>query len=102
MWIDTHCHLDADEFDVDRDAVVARARAAGVSMVVIPPGHVDHFQKAAQVAHEYRFAYALGLHPLWIDRPTFPMTYFLTVFAHNSAATFVTCACSTSQSKMAA
>lgn len=68
MWIDTHCHLDAEEFDADRDAVVDRARAAGVSMVVIPPGHVDHFEKAAQVAHKYRFAYALGLHPLWIDR----------------------------------
>jgi TatD DNase family protein len=68
MWIDTHCHLDADEFDSDRDAVVARARAAGVSMIVLPPGHVDHFAKAARVAHDYRFAYALGLHPLWIDR----------------------------------
>src|SRR5262249_48515061 len=68
MWIDTHCHLDAEEFDADRDAVVARARAAGVSMMVIPPGHVDHFAKASQVAHHYGFAYALGLHPLWIDR----------------------------------
>jgi len=68
MWIDTHCHLDADEFDPDRDAVVSRARLAGVSMMVIPPGHVDHFQKAARVAHTYRFAYALGLHPLWIER----------------------------------
>jgi TatD DNase family protein len=68
MWIDTHCHLDAEEFDTDRDAVVARARTAGVSMVVIPPGHVDHFAKARQVAHDHGFAYALGLHPLWIDR----------------------------------
>jgi TatD DNase family protein len=68
MWIDTHCHLDADEFDSDRAAVVERARTAGVSMVVIPPGHVQHFEKTAAVAHEYRFAYALGLHPLWVDR----------------------------------
>src|SRR5215471_11038746 len=68
MWIDTHCHLDAEEFDSDRNAVVARARAAGVSMLVIPPGHVEHFEKAGRVAHEYGFAYALGLHPLWIDR----------------------------------
>jgi TatD DNase family protein len=68
MWIDTHCHLDADEFDADRDAVVERARAAGVSMVVMPPGHVDHFEKTMRVAHQYGFAYALGMHPLWIDR----------------------------------
>jgi TatD DNase family protein len=68
MWIDTHCHLDADEFSPDRDAVVARARERGVSMVVIPPGHVDHFDATAAVAHAYRFAYALGMHPLWIDR----------------------------------
>ncbi|MDZ7653110.1 MAG: TatD family hydrolase [Burkholderiaceae bacterium] len=68
MLIDTHCHLDADEFDADRDAVVARARAGGVSMMVLPAGHVDHFAQCAAVAHEFGFAYALGTHPLWIDR----------------------------------
>lgn len=68
MWIDTHCHLDADEFDADRAAVVARARAAGVSMIVMPVGHVDDREKAAAVAAEYGFAYALGIHPLWLDR----------------------------------
>jgi TatD DNase family protein len=68
MWIDTHCHLDADEFDADRAAVVARARAAGVTMMVIPVGHVDDGAKAAAIAREHGFAYALGIHPLWIDR----------------------------------
>jgi len=67
MWIDTHCHLDADEFDADRDAVVARARAAGVSMVVMPTGHIDERDKAAEVAAQHGFAYALGIHPLWLD-----------------------------------
>lgn len=68
MWIDTHCHLDADEFASDRDAVVARARERGVSMVVIPPGHVDHFEGTMAVAHAYSFAYGLGVHPLFVDR----------------------------------
>ncbi len=68
MWIDTHCHLDAEAFDADRDAVVARARAAGVSMMVLPAAHVDHFEDVARLAHRYGLAYALGIHPLWIDR----------------------------------
>jgi len=67
MWIDTHCHLDADEFDSDRDAVVARARDAGVTMLVVPTGRVDDIAKASAIAHQYRFAYAAGMHPLWIS-----------------------------------
>lgn len=66
MWIDTHCHLDADEFDADRDAAVERARAAGVSMVVMPAGHIDERDQAAEVARRHGYAYALGMHPLWL------------------------------------
>lgn len=66
MWIDTHCHLDADEFDRDRDEVVARAREAGVGMMVIPTGHVDERDEVREIAHRHGFAYALGLHPLWL------------------------------------
>jgi len=66
VWIDTHCHLDAPEFDADRAAVVARARAAGVGQMVIPAVAAAHFQAARALAHEHGLAYALGLHPLWL------------------------------------
>ena len=68
MWIDTHCHLDAEVFDADRDAVVARAVAAGVRMCVLAAGHPEHFAQTVAVAHRYGYAYALGIHPLWVDR----------------------------------
>lgn len=68
MLIDTHCHLDADEFDADRDAVVARARAAGVALMVLPAAHVGHFAQTAEIARRYGCVYAFGIHPLWIDR----------------------------------
>lgn len=66
-WIDTHCHLDAAEFDADRAAVWQRARAAGVAMAVLPAVAVDHFERVRALAHELQLAYALGLHPLWLQ-----------------------------------
>ena len=68
MWIDTHCHLDAPEFDADRDAVVARARAAGVAQLVLPAVEVAHFAAVRELAHAHGFAYALGIHPLYVHR----------------------------------
>ena len=67
MWIDTHCHLDAEEFDDDREAVVARARAVGVSRIVMPAGHIDDFGKARAIAERHDAAYAIGMHPLWLE-----------------------------------
>ena len=67
-WIDTHCHLDAPEFDADRDAVLARARAAGVTQLVLPAVAADHFDTVRALAHQHHLAYALGIHPLWVDR----------------------------------
>ncbi len=68
MWIDTHCHLDAPEFDVDRDAVVARARAAGVRRLVLPAVAAAHFEPMVTLAARLGEAYALGIHPLFVDR----------------------------------
>ncbi|MBW8758816.1 MAG: TatD family hydrolase [Burkholderiales bacterium] len=66
QWIDTHCHLDAREFDADRAAVVARANAAGVTMQVLPAVGVFNFDTVRALAHEYGLAYALGIHPLCV------------------------------------
>jgi TatD DNase family protein len=67
-WIDTHCHLDAGEFDADREAVVARARAAGVGLLVLPAVEVANFEVVQRLARDHGFAYALGIHPLYVDR----------------------------------
>ena len=65
-WIDTHCHLDAPEFDADRPAVLARARAAGVGMLVLPAVQAGHFEAVRALAHQQGLAYALGIHPLCV------------------------------------
>ena len=66
MWTDTHCHLDASEFDADRDAVVARARAAGVSQIVIPAVVAGNFERVRALAHAHGYSYTLGIHPLYV------------------------------------
>jgi TatD DNase family protein len=66
-WIDTHCHLDAAEFESDRDQVVQRARDAGVSQIVLPAVAVSNFDAVRALAHRHCFAYALGIHPLAVD-----------------------------------
>ena len=68
MWTDTHCHLDAPEFDADRASVVARARATGVAQIVVPAVEVANFETVRALAHQHGCAYALGIHPLYVSR----------------------------------
>ncbi len=68
MWIDSHCHLDAPEFDADRTQVVQRAASAGVCMQVLPAVEVNNFDAVRELAHAHGLAYALGIHPLRVDR----------------------------------
>lgn len=65
MWIDTHCHLDAGEFDADRDTVAAAAATAGVTGIVLPAVAVSNFAAVRALAHRHASCvYALGIHPL--------------------------------------
>ena len=68
MWIDTHCHLDAREFDADRSEVVARAAVAGVRQIVLPAVDVHNLATVRELAHRHGLVYALGIHPLCVDR----------------------------------
>ncbi|MES2243567.1 MAG: TatD family hydrolase [Pseudomonadota bacterium] len=67
-WIDTHCHLDAPEFDRDRAAVRARATAAGVVHCVLPAVGVFDFGVVRTLAHDFGDSYALGIHPLFVGQ----------------------------------
>ena len=83
MWIDSHCHLDAAEFDADRDAVRAVARQAGVSVCVIPAVERANFGKVKALAHENDDVYALGIHPLYVPKANNDdLTFLETQLAH--------------------
>jgi len=67
MLIDTHCHLDAAEFDADRDAVHAAALAAGVARIVVPAVAVDGFERVKSTCARYPGCVAaFGIHPLYV------------------------------------
>jgi len=69
MLFDTHCHLDAAEFDHDRAQVIARAQAAGVQAIVIPAVEVANFDRVRMLAHSFAQGfYALGIHPMYVER----------------------------------
>ncbi|HEU4732507.1 MAG TPA: TatD family hydrolase [Kofleriaceae bacterium] len=64
--IDTHCHLDVAAFDADRDAVVARATAAGVSGILIPAIRPRTWHHVCALARRHAAAgvqFAIGIHP---------------------------------------
>ena len=63
--VDSHCHLDFPDFDDDRDAVIARARLAGVTRMVTICTRLSNEPRvrALAEAHDGLF-YAVGVHPM--------------------------------------
>jgi TatD DNase family protein len=67
--IDTHCHLDVEEFDADRAEVLQRCRAVGVTRQVIPGYTCERWNDLLRVCRQHEGLYpALGLHPVYTDR----------------------------------
>ena len=69
MLVDSHCHLDAAEFDRDRTAVLDAARAAGVQAFLVPGVELAGFAGLSALASEQAdVAPAYGIHPLYVAR----------------------------------
>src|SRR4030095_15116152 len=67
MFVDSHTHIDGHEFDADREEVIQRAHAAGVSAILnVGTGdpHSGAFERAVQFGAKYSNVYtAIGTHP---------------------------------------
>jgi TatD DNase family protein len=68
MLIDTHCHLDAAEFDTDRAEVTQAALNHGVGAIVIPAVSRENFQQVIDLSYQHAHCkFALGIHPMYVD-----------------------------------
>lgn len=68
MIIDTHCHLDFDQFNSDRTAVIERAKKAGVAGFVNVGSSLEGSKKSTELASEHDDIFAsVGVHPYHAD-----------------------------------
>ena len=67
-WLDSHCHLDAPEFDLDRTAVMQNAQSQGVAWCVMPAVQAKDFLSLQKLAQAFHQPYALGIHPLYVPQ----------------------------------
>ena len=67
MFVDSHAHIDGPEFDADREEVIERARAAGVTTILnVGTGdpHSGAFERAVELGKKHENVYtAIGTHP---------------------------------------
>ena len=67
--IDTHCHLDLEDFDPDRDLVLERAKKSGVKLFIVPAVARDSWHRLLKLcADDPALFPALGLHPLFTEQ----------------------------------
>lgn len=68
IFVDSHCHVDAEQFDADREEVLQRARAAGVGMMLVvgtgDANEPENFARVVRLADENEGVFAaIGVHP---------------------------------------
>lgn len=64
MLFDSHAHLDSERFEGERDAIIERAKAAGLSLIMNPGADYESSVKAVELSEKYDMVYAaVGIHP---------------------------------------
>lgn len=64
MLVDTHCHLDFDKFDEDREALVQRAVEHGVTRIIVPALDLQNCEPVLKLTEQYDGVFAaIGIHP---------------------------------------
>jgi TatD DNase family protein len=71
MLTDTHCHLDVNQFNDDRDAAIQRAVESGVGRMLVPGLDLESSRRAVELADTHVQVYAaVGFHPTDIEKMT--------------------------------
>jgi len=66
--IDSHCHLDFEQFDIDRDNVLAHCEILGIKTIIIPGVTADNWNRLLDLCEQSPLLLpALGLHPMFMD-----------------------------------
>ena len=91
MLSDTHCHLDLEQFDSDRDAVMERAALAGVDHILIPGLSLISSRSVLSLASSHPLLYAaVGVHPTeassWVSTTAYELRELITVASGTSGA----------------
>ncbi|MGN0918513.1 MAG: TatD family hydrolase, partial [Oxalobacter sp.] len=69
VWIDTHCHLNAEPFSGKVPQIVDLSKKSGVSHILIPAVDRESFADVHTIAHAVDgCSYALGIHPLYVPQ----------------------------------
>ena len=64
MIIDTHAHYDDEQFDEDRESLLAKMKNAGIGIIVNAGSTISSWEKIRKLTKEYPFIYgAVGVHP---------------------------------------
>ncbi|WP_020558165.1 TatD family hydrolase [Thiofilum flexile] len=72
-WIDTHCHLDAPEFDADRTTILAQMQTHNIQALILPAVYYSEWPAVVHLQQHHPQCYAsFGFHPLYLAQHQAP------------------------------